>query len=68
MNAGALRKMNNTCQGINNVCGVQLALLADSQAVKAKLIEDVQRSKSSAIVGKVMNEVIGPDALFNVQA
>ena len=43
--------------GIDNACGVQLTLYADGQAFTAKLIKDVQRSKSSAIVGTVMSEV-----------
>ena len=46
------------CQGIDELCRVQLALHSDCQASPAVFIQDVERSERFPIIGSMMYEVI----------
>ena len=50
-------------QRIHHVGGVELAIDADHQRLPGEFIDDVEGPVGSAVMGAVVDEVIGPDVI-----
>ena len=50
-------------QDIDHVDGLELAIDADRQALVGKLIDDVEHAVLAAIMGTILDDVVGPDVI-----
>ena len=50
-------------QDVDHVDGLELAIDADRQALVSKLIDDVEHAVLAAIMGTILDEVVGPDVV-----
>lgn len=61
MNLGGSAQDEQIRQSIDDVGGIELALDADHERLLRELVDDVERAEYSAVVGPVLDEIIGPD-------
>ncbi len=58
---GGSAKDEKIGQGIDDVDGTELAFNPDHERLLGKLVDDVECAEYSAVVGPVLDEIIGPD-------
>jgi hypothetical protein len=54
-------------QDVDHVDGLKRAIDTDRQAFVGKLINDVEHAVLAAIMGTILNEIVGPDVVGYAQ-